>query len=411
MRLSTTYFNQRAVNNILEQQALLSRIQEQISTGKRIVRPSDDPSGSTQILRLTQAIKVTNQYQRNLDIASNRLSLEETTLNSLQNSIIRVRELALQANNSTLTNTDRVAIAQEVRQRLDEMLALANTRDANDEYLFSGFQANTQPFVMNANGSFAYQGDQGQRFLQISSGRQIADSNTGSDVFMNIINGNGTFQVQDNTANTGDGIIDPGQIINTAAYVADTYTITFVTNGNGNPGYNVVGATSGQIIPPLPQNPVTNAPDFVSDAAIIFNGIQTSIENAPAVGDTFTVSPSTKQDLFSTVRDLAVAMEGGAVSSSDAHIFNAISHSIVDLDNAFNNILEIRSSIGGRLNSLDDQSDVNETFLLDLEATLSRTQDLDLTSAITELQLRATALEAAHAAYSRIQNLSLFQFL
>ena len=106
-----------------------------------------------------------------------------------------------------------------------------------------------------------------------------------------------------------------------------------------------------------------------------------------------------------------MAMEGGTVSSNDTHIFNAISHSIVDLDNAFDKILDIRTSVGGRLNSLDDQSDVNETFLLDLEATLSRTQDLDLTSAITELQLRATALEAAHAAYSRIQNLSLFQFL
>lgn len=411
MRLSTTFFNQRAVNNILEQQSLLSRIHEQIATGNRIIRPSDDPSGSTQILRLTQSIKVNTQYQRNLDMGSNRLSLEETTLDSVQNSIIRIRELALQANNSTLSHTDRLAISQEVKQRLDELLALANTRDSNDEYLFSGFQANTQPFVLNANGSYSYQGDQGQRFLQISSGRQIADSDSGSDIFMNIINGNGTFRVQDNTGNTGDGIIDPGQVINAAAYVADTYTISFVTNGNGNLGYNIVGATSGQIIPPLPQNPVTNAPDFVSDAAIIFNGIETSIEGVPAIGDTFTVSPSTKQDLFSTVRDLAVAMEGGGVSSNDTHIFNAISHSIVDLDNAFNNILEFRTSIGGRLNSLDDQRDVNETYLLDLEATLSKTRDLDLTSAITELQLRATALEAAQASYSRIQNLSLFQFL
>lgn len=344
-RLSTNYFNQRAVNNLLEQQSLLSRIQEQIATGKRILRPSDDPSGSTQILHLSQAIEVNTQYQRNLDMGINRLSLEETTLESIQNSIIRVRELALQANNSSYTQTDRLAIAQEVNQRLDDLLALANTRDANDEYLFSGFQVKTQPFIRNPDGTFAYQGDQGQRFLKISTERQVADSDSGSNIFMNIINGNGTFQVEDNVANTGDGIIDPGQVIDTAAYVADTYTITFVTNSNGNLGYNVVGAASGQIIPPLPQNPVTNAPDFVNDAAITFNGIQTSIKGPPAAGDTFTVSPSSKQDLFSTVRDLANAMQGAGGSGNVTHIFNAISHAIVDLDQAFNRILEFRTSI------------------------------------------------------------------
>ncbi len=411
MRLSTLLFNQRAVNNMLEQQSLLSKIQEQIATGKRIVRPSDDPSGAHQVLRLSQSIKVTTQYQRNLDMGMNRLSLEETTLDAVQNAIIRVRELALQANNSTLVKTDRLAIAREIDQRLEELLALANTRDANNEYLFSGYQVNTRSFVRNADGSFAYQGDPGQRFLQIASGRQIADSDPGSEVFMNILNGNGTFRVRDNTANTGDAIIDPGQLVNAGAYVEDSYTITFVTNGNGNLGYNVVGATSGQIIPPLPQNPVTNAPDYVSDAAINFNGIQTSIAGTPSVGDTFTISPSVRQDLFTTVSELVDAMEGSGVSSSDAHIFNSITHYLLDLDNALEHILEFRTGIGGRLNSMDDQRDINETFLIDLETTLSRTQDLDMASAITELQLRATALEAAQASYSRIQRLSLFEFL
>ncbi|MDX1519699.1 MAG: flagellar hook-associated protein FlgL, partial [Gammaproteobacteria bacterium] len=345
------------------------------------------------------------------DIGTNRLSMEEITLDSIQNSIIRIRELALQANNSTLVHADRLSIAQEVKQRLNEIIALANTTDANNEYIFSGFQVNSKPFVLNPDGTYAYRGDNGQRFLQIASNRQIADGDPGSAVFMDIVNGNGTFQVSDNATNNGDGIIDPGQVVNIAAWVPDTYTITFVTNGNGNLGYNVVGASSGQIIPPLPQNPVTNAPDFVSNAAINFNGIQTSIQGTPAVGDSFTVSPSSKQDIFTTVQQLVDAMEGNGVSSSDAHIFNSISHAILDLDNAFNHVLEFRTSIGGRLNSMDDQRDVNETFLLDLETTLSRTRDLDLASAITELRLRATALEAAQASYSRIQQLSLFQFL
>lgn len=411
MRLSTALFHQNSVNNILDQQSHLSRLQGQIASGRRIVQPSDDPAGTAQILRLTQTIEVTTQFQRNVDIANNRLSLEETTLEAVQNSMTRIRELALQANNSTLTHTDRVAVAQEVRQRLDELVSLANTRDANDEYLFSGFQANTRPFTRNPDGSFAYNGDQGQRFLQISSGRQIADGDTGSDLFMNIETGNGTFQVRDNANNTGRGIIDPGQVLNPSLWVADDYTITFVTNANGNRGYNVVGANGGQIIPPLPQNPVNDAPDFSSDAAISFNGIGVSIEGLPDVGDTFIVSPGVKQDMFTTVNNLATAMEGGGISGGDAHIFNAISHAIVDLDNAFDNVLERRTDIGGRLNSLDDQRDINQTFLIDLESTLSGTRDLDLVGAISELQQRAGALEAAQAAFSRIARLSLFEFL
>lgn len=410
-RISTSYFNQRSVNNILDQQALLSKIQEQIATGKRIIRPSDDPSGATRILRLTQSIEQNQQYQRNLEIAENRLSLEESVLDSVQNMLIRIRELAIQANNSTLTHTDRSAIAQEVNHRLDELLALANTKDANNEYLFSGYQATTEPFLLNPNGTYAYQGDQAQRFLQVSAGRQIADSDSGSHLFMDIVNGNGTFSVSDNPLNTGDGVIDPGQVINPAAWVEDTYTITFVTNANGNLGYNVVGAVSGQVIPPLPQNPVTNAPDFVDEAVIAFNGIQTRIQNPPAVGDTFTIAPSVREDMFATVRELATAMEGGNVAASDTHIFNAISHSILELDNAFNHVIETRTSVGGRLNSLDDQRDLNETFLLELETTLSATRDLDYTSAVTELQLRATSLEAAQASFNRIQGLSLFQFI
>ena len=410
-RISTSYFNQRGTNSILEQQGKLAEIQEQVASGRRIVRPSDDPSGSSQIVRLTQAIELNTQYQRNISIIDNRLSLEEITLESFQNGLIRIRELALQANNATLTQADRQAIAQEVSERLQELLALGNTRDANDEYLFSGFSVKTQPFSENPDGSFSYNGDQGQRQIQIASGRQVADSDNGIAIFMDIINGNGTFQAGFNNANTGSGMIDVGQLVDSASYVEDTYTITFVTNSNGNTGYNIIGASSGQIVPALPLNAINDAPDYVDSAAITFNGIETTIQGQPDVGDTFTISPSNKQDVFTTVSDLITAMEGGGGLSNDTQIQNAISHALVDLDQAFDNVLRFRTSIGARLNTIDDQQNVNETFLLDLQTTLSETQDLDYTSAITELQLRIVALESAQASFSRIQSLSLFEFI
>ncbi len=402
MRLSTTFLNQIGLNGILEQQAELFRVQQQVASGKRILSPSDDPSGSSQVLRLSQAIDVTNQHQRNADIADSRLSLEETTIKSAQGSLVRIKELALQGNNSTMSTSDRRAIAQEVRERLNELLSLSNTRDANQEYLFSGYKVTTQPFIQNSDGTFSYNGDQGQRQLQISSSRQVNDSHPGTEVFTNIFNGNGSFQVNDNATNTGSGIIDPGQVFDSTAYVADTYTITFTVTGSTTT-YGVTGAASGVVIAP--------GAAYTSGSAISFNGIETNIQGAPANGDTFTVSESNRQDVFSTVRDLAIAMEGGGASSSSTHITNSITRGILDLDQAMDNMIRVRTDIGARLNTIDDQKETNVAFIFEMESTKSQTEDLDMTEAIVELTSRLAAFEAAQASFARIQNLSLFQYI
>lgn len=412
MRLSTSYINQVGVSKMLEQQAQIARLQQQISTGKRLVSSVDDPSGAAQILRLNEEINVNNQYQRNSDTVKNRLSLEESVLQNIEDSLIRVKELAVQGSNSTLNATDRRAISTEVKERLDEILGLANSRDSNREYLFSGFQSLTKPFAQNADGSFSYNGDQGNRELQISSGRTIADSHNGLDVFGNIFNGNGTFQVADNSSNTGNGIIAVGQVSNGTAYVEDTYTITFVTNAAGNLAYNVFGATSGQLIPALPQNSVTNAPDYVSGAAISFNGVETNISEQPVSGDTFTVSPSSKQNMFSTINNLATALElGSSTPTGNAQRNNQLARSIQDIDQAFENIIRVRTDIGARLNTIDAQMTTNEDFIADMQVIRSQTQDLNVTEAISELTTRLATLQAAQATFTRVQGLSLFNQL
>lgn len=411
MRISTSLLNQRGLSGILEQQAQLSRIQSQIASQKRINSPSDDPSASAQILRLSQTIAVTEQYIRNSDSALNRLQLEENALADVEAALLRVRELSLQASNGVLSDEDRQGIAFEVRQRLNELVGLANTRDANQEYLFSGNQVHQQT-ISQVNGSFVYNGDQAQRSIQISSGLRVTDSDTGSAVFMDIVNGNGTFRTQDNPANTGTGIIDSGQVFDQGAYVADNYTISFVTNANGNLGYNVVGAVSGQLIPPLPQDPTLDAPDYVDLQAIRFNGIETNINGLPVDGDSFTVQPSVKQDMFSAVADLATALETNTFAATDrAKVLNQINRSLVHIDQSFDNVVETRSSIGARINVIESKTATNESFVLELTSTLSSVRDLDIAAAAVELQQRLTSLEAAQASFVRIQGLSLFNFL
>lgn len=187
MRISTAQIHQTALSSILEQQSALIDTQNQLSTGKRINAPSDDPSGAKSVLELGQAVASTEQYQRNADKARGRLNAEEVALTSVVDALQRARELAVRGNSDTVGADGRAAIASEVRELLDSVMGLANTKDANGEYIFAGFQSGAVPFTRSGT-SFSYNGDQGQRHVQIGPTRQIAVGDSGSDVFMNVPN-------------------------------------------------------------------------------------------------------------------------------------------------------------------------------------------------------------------------------
>jgi flagellar hook-associated protein 3 FlgL len=186
MRVSTSQLFSQGISAILDQQSQAARSQMELSSGKRILSPSDDPSGMKTVLDLGKAIDLTTQYQRNADSAQARLSIEDSTLSSATDLLQRARELAVQGNNGSQTAESRKGIATEVRQLVDGMLSLANTKDANGEYLFAGYKTQQQPFTDNGAGGYTYTGDQGQRTVQVGPSRQVATSDSGSGVFMNV---------------------------------------------------------------------------------------------------------------------------------------------------------------------------------------------------------------------------------
>jgi flagellar hook-associated protein 3 FlgL len=186
MRISTVQIQNQSIGSILDQQAQLSKTQQQLSSGRRILTPADDPSGASASLNLAEQISSTQQYQRNADAAKARLGVEENSLSSVVNVLQRVRDLAVQANNGSQNADNRKSVANEVSQLLDTLKSLANTKDANGEYIFAGFKSGQQPFSDSGSGTVTYSGDQGQRSLQIGPSRSVAVGDAGSDVFMNI---------------------------------------------------------------------------------------------------------------------------------------------------------------------------------------------------------------------------------
>ncbi|MGD8956068.1 MAG: flagellar hook-associated protein FlgL [Chromatiaceae bacterium] len=183
MRISTSQIFRQGVDAMLQNQRELSRTELQLASGKRILSPSDDPSASARVLDLQESQQRLTQYQRNADVAIAKLNQEETALSAIGDTLQRVRELAVQGANDVLGVDERRAIAVEVRQHIENFMQLANSQDANGEFLFSGFKSKTQPFTHDGVGGFTYHGDDGQRLLKIGDSREVAIGDPGS-VFM-----------------------------------------------------------------------------------------------------------------------------------------------------------------------------------------------------------------------------------
>lgn len=181
MRISTNSITQQGLEAMLRQQTELAKTQLQVSSGKRIQTPSDDPIGAVKMLDLQRQIGLSQQYQDNADVADSRLSTTDGALKSAGDIMQRIRELAVQALNDTNSNESRQGIAEEITQLNQTLVALANTTDSNGEYLFSGYQSDVQPFDTT---TFAYNGDGGQRQLRVSDGYLVAINEPGDDLFI-----------------------------------------------------------------------------------------------------------------------------------------------------------------------------------------------------------------------------------
>jgi flagellar hook-associated protein 3 FlgL len=394
-----------AINSMLEQQAKLSKVQQQVATGKRISKPSDDPVAASRIVNLKDVMRMTEQYQSNIDGARSRLTIEEGVLANAIDVLQRARELAVQANNGSQTNETRAFIAEEIDQLGEELLGLANTTDSSGEFLFAGSKSKFKPFVRNEQGKFEYHGDDTQRFIQIGPKRSIPTNDSGTDAFRSIREGNGSFVTLDYELNRGSGVIDPGTI--SGQYDQQTYAIVFDRQQSLDPNepttYTVINSKGEQIVEPTV---------YTEGDAIDFRGVHTFIKGEPAPGDFFVVRPSYSQDVFTTLERFTDALrQGRGTPDQLANLHNEMNRTITNLDQGLGRLLEIRANVGARLNAMDSQEKINDAYKLQIKEILSNVEDLDYGEAVSKLNLKLTGLEASQKAFTRVQGISLFNFL
>ncbi|MED5492575.1 MAG: flagellar hook-associated protein FlgL [Pseudomonadota bacterium] len=418
MRISTIQQFNSGVRGIQDNYSNATRTQEQISSGKRILTPADDPVATVRLLQLSQESNRLEQFSTNMTAANNSLTQEEAILNSVNNSLQRIREIAIEAGDGSMSDADRQALATELEQREEELYNLFNSQNARGEYLFGGYQSSEQPFVKNPDGSYSYQGDEGQRSIQIAGSKYVAINDNGKDLFVNVANVN-RVNTEADAANTGTGRISLGVVEDKTTYDNTFYpqgSVSIVIGATGD-SYEIVDSAGSPLAPPVTGDLEENDEGGYT---IRYAGVAVTLDGELAAGDSFSISTgdsagSTNREtrsILETVSLLRSTLETGGSSSEDKwQRRDVIAVTLDNLDNAMNQVLSVQTTIGARMNVIESTLTENEEVSLINTAVTSELQDLDYAEALSRLSLQSVVLEASQQSFVKVSGLSLFNLL
>lgn len=397
MRVSTADFYRQSIDSLQRQQALALATQNQLSTGLKLQTAADDPTGAAHGLSLDQALSANQRYTENTKAVSEHLGLEENALSGVNDTLNSVYERVLQGNGGTLSDADRKSIAQDLRQSLQQLLNDANTPDAEGRYIFAGSNDSVPPFSLTTGGT-VYSGDDVVRNIQIGPNRTVQAADAGSDLFLKLKSGNGSFSVAATGSNTGNASVTAAKLADPSAYDGGSYTVQF-TGGN----YQVLDAT----------NAVVASGAYAPDQSIKFRGVDLTVTGTPANGDSFSVTPSRQQDLFATITKLADLLDTptGGSSAVRAQVQTGMLEGLTSLKTAQNQLIDARARLGARLNAADDTSNQLSAQALQIKTALSNLRDVDYAEAAGRLNQQLTGLQAAQQSFAKVQALSLFNYL
>jgi len=404
------------------QQASLANMYAQISSGKALQTAADNPLGAAQAVALTSQAANLAQYATNQSSALTSLQQEDSTLSSVTNVMQSIQSLVVNAGNGTLNDTDNSALATQLQGYRSTLMTLANTTDANGNYIFAGFQGGSKPFTNNASGIGAtYDGGPGQRQVQISDTRTINVADAGSAIFQSVSSNESSPVSSGSAANTGSGTIGPASVSNSSDPANSLiYTITFGTTTTGTPPTSVssysITSSDPSTTPPTVTAPTTPTP-YTAGGNITVGSQTVAISGTPASGDTFTVAPAntgntSDTDIFATLDSLVAALKQPADSATaQATLQNALTTAGSKISNTYNNVLTTQTAVGGREQEVTATQTAMQTTSTQTANNLADLVSVNLPSAISQYEMTQTSLQAAQQAFAQIQKMSLFNYL
>ena len=309
MRVSTSVQFDRASTMMSKLQNDLATSQAKVSAQKQVLNPSDAPDQTATILRLNSVIDRQTTYGRTIDLLQARLDNESSTLTSAGDVVVRIKELAIQANNGTQGLTSRRIIATEMKGLRDQLLSLANSTDTTGNYIFSGSQVRTPAFVSDASGAVSYRGDNTRMKVEIGEQRTVSINRPGTSAFVRVVR----------TASDGT---------------------------------------------------------------------------------------SSGREFFQAIDDLIDGVKNPSPGSN-----GVMQRGLTEMDALHEGLILAQADTGTDMKVLEQQGVVLEDTKLSLKTVLSNTEDLDMATAITQMQKQILSLEAAQSSFAKISQLSLFTYI
>ena len=397
MRISTASAYNTSLDSLFDRQSRLSNTQEQMTTGKRVNRASDDPAAMGRAERALAAEARSTANQRAVDASSNAMTLTETALADSGNLLQSAREALVAAGNASYSDAERSGVADQLAELRKQLFAVANRTDGAGTFLFGGQGSNQPPFI-DAAGGVQFNGTSG--VVQAASGGETLPlTMDGESTWMRARTGNGVFEAKALTSN-GTGWIDRGSVVNPAALTGSTYRIDF----------QVVGTTTTySVLKDGLATPQANVA-YAAGQAIQIDGMASTVSGAPANGDSFQLAPATPTlsvfaALDKAIKDLRTPTRSGTAVAQT----NAVNLS--NLDQVLNQALVGRAQVGATLNRIDGVTERLAALKLSSQTERSHAEDLDMVQAISSFSNQQTGYDAALKAYSLVQKLSLFNYV
>mgnify|MGYP001032227924 CR=1 FL=1 len=428
MQISTKLFNDQQVRQFGKLNENIQNLQERVSSGQNILRASDDPVAAVKLSVAKEQRQLLERFERNVQTAQDRLDLGDRTMQETINVLTRITELTTQAGNGSYDAFNREAMLIEIDELSDVILGLANTRDANGQSLFSGFNTAEDAFVKQSDGTISYNGDRGTHTVQISENMTVATSVDGGTAFLRVDTPQGPKGVFD-ILNEVKNSIKSTTALSPSGSAAARAKVSFELPRKSQEWvFNISGALGGADIK---TTLVEGGLQQVVDDINLKSSSTGVVAELDATGSSITLVDRASGEI--TMSNIQIAGQNEAVSN----ITSYANFTPIDVTGkqtgTVRKLTDVDQLLGTSLSNLRSASDhlsLQQTFMaaqhtskaqvqmdaiqsrkLVINRNISRMGDADLAKLVTDLQAQLTNRDAAQQAFAKIGQQSLFDFI
>ena len=400
MKVSTQQFYDKSLNNLQKAQSEAAKSNEQLSTGKALVRPSDDTLKLRSVANIDRAISAVENHNSNVDSLLNRFSLEESIVLSATDVTARLKELAIQASNATYSYDDRRIMATEATSLRHHLFALANSKDTNGGAMFGGSRTGSDPFIELVNGRVSYVGDDQVLKVEVGEDRLLSKNRPGLQVFAGVIRTD--YAGDEENVGFFDVIDDFVDSLNNPRKTEITISADDISDNNGSLIINGVEISQAADRPGVDE--IVRLINLESDRTNVIASLEANgelkVENKNGFeGD---------EIVFGDEPGLFLNISGSVGPSEESKLWE---RSISEIGSLHDSLSVAIGRLGSELNSAEYQKDLNLNAEVRLKQLKSSEVDVDFAEVVSRFNAELARLEASQAAFAKLSRLSLFEYL